>query len=140
MAATHRPVTEADRERAAQLLTHGVGDGRISLSEFDTRVTRAYAATSRDELDAVVGDLTAPAPVTPHRPMTKAKRGYQTALRIELAAWLGVGLLNLIIWAAVSLGVGELVYFWPIWVIGPWGLVVLARSVVGPWRLGPARC
>ncbi|MBX6357157.1 MAG: DUF1707 domain-containing protein, partial [Micromonosporaceae bacterium] len=39
--------------------------------------------------------------------------------------------INVIIWAAVSLGSGDLVYFWPIWVGGPWGAVLLAITISG---------
>jgi hypothetical protein len=33
------------------------------------------------------------------------------------------------IWAATSLAAWEFHYFWPIWVIGPWGAVLLAQTL-----------
>ena len=32
------------------------------------------------------------------------------------------------IWAVTSLASWEFHYFWPIWVIGPWGAVLLAQT------------
>jgi len=36
-----------------------------------------------------------------------------------------------VIWLLVSLSSGELVYFWPMWVAGPWGAVLLATTLSG---------
>jgi len=35
----------------------------------------------------------------------------------------------LVIWAATSLATWEFLYFWPVWVIGPWGAVLLAQTL-----------
>jgi hypothetical protein len=35
------------------------------------------------------------------------------------------------IWATISLASWELQYFWPAWVIGPWGAVLLAQTITG---------
>lgn len=40
-------------------------------------------------------------------------------------------MLCLVIWGLVSLGVGELTYPWPVWVIGPWGLALVFRAATG---------
>ena len=40
----------------------------------------------------------------------------------------------LTVWIATVIGSGGLQYFWPIWVIGPWGSVLLAQTV---GRRGP---
>ena len=37
----------------------------------------------------------------------------------------------LAIWAATSLATWEFLYFWPVWVIGPWGAVLLAPAMPG---------
>jgi hypothetical protein len=39
---------------------------------------------------------------------------------------LGLFLVNVVIWGAISLGTGELIYFWPIWTAIP-----LALALVG---------
>ena len=43
-------------------------------------------------------------------------------------AWLSTSLIVLTIWAVTSLASWEFHYFWPIWVIGPWGAVLLAQT------------
>lgn len=35
------------------------------------------------------------------------------------------------IWAVTSLMSRDLLYFWPGWVAGPWGVVLLARTISG---------
>ena len=35
----------------------------------------------------------------------------------------------LTIWAITSLASWQLLYFWPIWVVGPWGALLLVRSL-----------
>jgi hypothetical protein len=56
------PISDAERERAAELLQHACGDGRLTLEEFTVRVGAVWAADSSDELKRATGDL-APAPV-----------------------------------------------------------------------------
>jgi hypothetical protein len=46
-------------------------------------------------------------------------------------AWLSAVLVNVAVWAAVSVASGHAVYFWPIWVAGPWGALLLARTLSG---------
>jgi hypothetical protein len=35
------------------------------------------------------------------------------------------------IWLIVSVSDGDVRFFWPIWVAGPWGAVLVARTVFG---------
>ncbi|GGK42853.1 DUF1707 SHOCT-like domain-containing protein [Nocardia camponoti] len=130
------PGTRAsDAERnaiVAQLGTH-LADGRLDLAEYELRVDKVYATTTRDELAVVLADL--PALVEPPAPPKPVKR-IPVWQRIEAGSWLGVSLIVLVIWGLVSLSVGELTYFWPMWVIGPWGAVLLFRVVTG-WEAAP---
>jgi hypothetical protein len=50
-------------------------------------------------------------------------------------SWATTSLIVLAIWAATSLASWEFLYFWPVWVIGPWGAVLLAQTLTG--RTGP---
>ena len=56
------PISDADRERAAELLQHACGDGRLTLEEFTVRVGAVWAADSSAELVRATADL-ASAPV-----------------------------------------------------------------------------
>jgi hypothetical protein len=35
----------------------------------------------------------------------------------------------LTVWITTSISSGELLYPWPVWVIGPWGAVLVAQTV-----------
>ncbi|MFJ8084949.1 DUF1707 and DUF4190 domain-containing protein [Streptomyces sp. NPDC096205] len=49
--------SNADRERAVDVLRAGYGEGRLERSEFEKRVERAYGARTVGELALLVADL-----------------------------------------------------------------------------------
>jgi hypothetical protein len=42
-----------------------------------------------------------------------------------------VSAICLVVWIATSLGSGEPLYVWPVWVAGPWGAMLLLGTVAG---------
>ncbi|MEU1982404.1 DUF1707 domain-containing protein [Nocardia sp. NPDC019395] len=122
--------SDAERDRFVQELGRHFGDGRIDLAEYDQRVAEVYRSTTREELKGVLADLPEPASV-PAPAQKPARSRFPIWQRIEGSAWLGASVLVLVIWAAISLGVGAFTYFWPIWVIGPWGAVLAMRAATG---------
>jgi hypothetical protein len=52
-------VRASDRERAlvVERLTRALEHGRLTLAEYDERVTATYAAVLRDELTSLIDDL-----------------------------------------------------------------------------------
>lgn len=48
---------DTDRIQIAQLLAYAAEQGRLQLSEYEDRLTRAYAATTYQELDRLRADL-----------------------------------------------------------------------------------
>ena len=48
---------DTDRIQVAQLLTDAAAQGRLQLSEYEDRLTRAYAAQTYAELDRISADL-----------------------------------------------------------------------------------
>ncbi|WP_280401321.1 DUF1707 SHOCT-like domain-containing protein [Nocardia carnea] len=119
--------SDAERDQYVRELGRHLGDGRIDLAEYDERVAQVYKSATREELKGVLADLPAASPAR-----VAAPRGrFPIWQRIEASAWLGVSVLVLVIWAAISLGVGAFTYFWPIWVIGPWGAVLAVRAATG---------
>ena len=48
---------DTDRIQVAQLLTDAAAQGQLPLSEYEDRLTRAYAAQTYDELERISGDL-----------------------------------------------------------------------------------
>jgi hypothetical protein len=56
------PPSDNERERAAELLQHACGDGRLTLEEFSARVGAVWAAASSQEIERATADL-APTPI-----------------------------------------------------------------------------
>jgi hypothetical protein len=111
--------SDRDREAVVALLNEHTGAGRLSVSEFEERVSSAYAARTLAELDVLLTDLPAAQTV----PVRLWHRGHTSA-------WLATAVICLAIWSLTSLGTGTWLYFWPVWVIGPWGMVILGRLLV----------
>lgn len=117
-------VSDTEREQVATALGQHMALGRLTMSELESRLDAAYAARTRSELDVVSSDLprtegvhkSAQAPETPSR-------------ACSWHPWALTGAICVLVWFATSLAQGHPVDFWPIWVIGPWGIIVLARAV-----------
>jgi hypothetical protein len=143
MADPHPPdpdqrAADVDRQAVAAALGRHLSDGRLTVEEYDERLVRAYAARTYGELGALLADLPAgaaarpaatpaPSPVGARRSGCAAGHG---SARSAWAAWLTTALVVTTIWLAISLtGGGH--PSWPVWVIGPWGAVLLARTLTG---------
>ncbi|WP_420118758.1 DUF1707 SHOCT-like domain-containing protein [Micromonospora sp.] len=53
--------------------------------------------------------------------------------------WLRVAALLTVIWAISSVGSRELLFYWPVWALGPWGVLLLLRTTGGFAGGAPAR-
>jgi len=124
----------ADRERVVAQLNAAFSEGRLDVAELDERVAAAYAAKTLGELVPLTADLPvgqqagrSAAPV-PRADRVPAPGGAPSpAVRwAPVTGALGLFLVNVVIWGAISLGTGELIYFWPIWTAIP-----LALALVG---------
>lgn len=51
------PAADTDRIQLAQLLAYAAEQGRLQMKDYEDRLTRAYAATTYDELDRLREDL-----------------------------------------------------------------------------------
>ncbi|OLM34207.1 DUF1707 domain-containing protein [Pseudonocardia sp. Ae706_Ps2] len=126
-------IGDAERERALERLGRHVGDGRLDLAEFSTRSEQVAAARTASELAAVEADLPRlPRPVDPER----ERRVRRVVLAATWGPWALTAVIVLTIWAAVALGGGG-GYFWPIWVIGPWGALLALGTLTGRSVAGP---
>lgn len=127
--------SDAERDEVVRLLGRHMADGRIDIAEYDQRVARVYRTPTREALTLVLSDLPEPpASAVESTGSGKGSRGWARVpvwQRIEAGAWLSVSVLVLLIWAAISIGVGEFTYFWPFWVIVPWGVVLAFRAATG---------
>jgi hypothetical protein len=126
-----------------------MADGRLTVEEYEERVGRAYAARTYGELAQLTTDLPAPAPpVTPPqprpRPVSTGADGRGSwgpaAYGRPWGSWRRVALIVLAIWLATSIAAGGLIYFWPFWVLIPWGFVLLSHGRRrGPRHYGSGR-
>jgi hypothetical protein len=142
---------DEDRERIATLLGEHHALGRLDADEFNQRLDAAYHAVTLGQLDAIVGDLP-PVHSTPRaalgsvfggrRPSDARTGGFtlprlrpfgelsdaQKVLRVFWVIWTIAVSVNLTVWILVCAGTGQLHYFWPAWVAGPYGAVLLSLS------------
>ncbi|ALE75685.1 hypothetical protein AD006_06690 [Pseudonocardia sp. EC080610-09] len=117
-------IGDDERERAIAQLGRHVGAGRLDLAEFTERSERMAAARTRSELDAVRADL-------PHLPdPERAARVRRTVLAATWGPWAVTAVVCLLIWTAVAVAGGG-GYFWPVWVIGPWGALLALGTLTG---------
>jgi len=58
---------DTDRIQIAQLLSYAAEQGRLQLKDYEERLTKAYAATTYEELDQLRADLQGCSTVNPRR-------------------------------------------------------------------------
>jgi hypothetical protein len=157
----HLRAADTDREAVAAALGTHMAAGRLTLAEYDERLAQAYAARTYGELAELTADLPAPTPAAPRpaesaagaagvaassRPVSM-QCGPVHGLRMSAPvqpwachgqgnehswrAWLTTSVTVLAIYLAISIASWDFHYFWPIWVIGPWGAVLLASRFTG---------
>jgi hypothetical protein len=122
-----------DRERVVAQLNTAFSEGRLDVAELDERVAAAYAAKTLGELVPLTADL--PVGQQAGRPAAPARREDHSPVPVGAPSpavrWapvtgaLGLFLVNVVIWGAISLGTGELIYFWPIWTAIPLALALI---------------
>jgi hypothetical protein len=124
---------DADRQSVADQLKAALDEGRLDLHEYDERLQQAYGAKTYGELAPLLTDLPAAAAPTPLAGQAKAQADHLTR-RWLLHVWssyLPAVAITTAIWLISSVSSQEWLYFWPIWVAGPWGLVMLWQTVGG---------
>jgi len=53
--------------------------------------------------------------------------------------WARLVAITSVIWAVSCVGSGDLEYYWPIWIGGPWGAILLLQTIGGLSNGAPAR-
>ncbi len=149
-------IGDRDREQAVTHLGTAFAEGRLDLAEYDERVASAYGAKTASDLLQLTADLplatrqhpASSAAQAADRPRGATRLGRDAENRpgaaVALPGWVRVAWLtyaaavsiNLVIWLIVSVSNENLMYFWPIWVAGPWGVILVFRTLA--YRMGPA--
>jgi Domain of unknown function (DUF1707) len=131
---------DADRDRVAEILRENYTAGRLDRDELDQRLEAAYAAKTFGDLDRLLLDLPPPPspvqPVSPARAPARPQPGRppdrsrsNTALKAAWGAWATVVGINVVVWLLVSIMNQDWIYPWPVWVAGPWGVVLVVATV-----------
>ena len=128
MPATELRAADTDRTAVAEVLGRALHEGRLTVEEYDTRLAAAYAARTHADLAVLTADLPTPAPEREGKAAVYGSCGGDGDLR---QAWRGYLTVALIVWAVylASSVAGGFGYPWPVWVVGPWGAVLLARTL-----------
>jgi len=135
---------DADRQQIAEQLRAALEEGRLDLSEYDERLQEAYTAKTYADLDRLLADLPGASqvvlPAQPAVPVAPpADRATAAWLRETWGSWGNtLGILTTI-WLITSIASSELAYYWPVWVVGPWGVVLAYQTVSGLAKGEPRR-
>ncbi|MEV4168659.1 MULTISPECIES: DUF1707 SHOCT-like domain-containing protein [unclassified Nonomuraea] len=127
--------SDVDRDRVAAILREHTAQGRITMEEFNERLEELYRSKTYGELAKLTVDLpdvdmrhlparAAPAPAPEQRRM-------HSGMMAAWSAWAVASGINWVIWLIVSITSGDLVYPWPLWVMGPWGVILLMSTIFG---------
>lgn len=127
--------SDSDRDRVAEELREHYADGRLTLEEFHERSDVAYAAKTFGDLAPLTSDLPARVP-KPAEAKPEKRQVLDPDARKRLAAmwgpWLSVSVICFGIWLFTMLASGmDWIYPWPLWVAGPWGIMLLAGTLGG---------
>jgi hypothetical protein len=132
---------DADRQAVADQLRAALDEGRLDLHEYDERLQQAYAAKTYGDLQPLLRDL--PAAAVPalgplsgggglSAPMMGSSADLTRRWLLEVwGSWVPVVGVTSAIWLISCIAAQELNYFWPAWVAGPWGAVLVFVTIAG---------
>jgi hypothetical protein len=139
--------SDADRQEVVERLRGALDEGRLKMDEYLERMGLAYEAVTYGDLvplyrdlpearavakpDAATPPAHAPAPA-PRAEVVKRGgfAGLPTPMKVLWTIWATVVSINVVIWVLVSATTAHLLYPWPLWVAGPWGVVLLGVTAL----------
>ena len=137
--------SDAERQEVVERLRAALDEGRLKMDEYLERMGLAYEAVTYGDLVPLYRDLPAARPVAKREaapppapaPAPRAevvKRGafasLPTPLKVLWTIWATVVSINVVVWVLVSATTAQLIYPWPLWVAGPWGVVLLGVTAL----------
>lgn len=138
---------DADRQQVVDRLRVAMDEGRLTLDEYDERVSKAYASQTYADLKELLTDLPSTTPVSRSQlagvnpilhpqldPMADKKRRRRDRDRRNIkkiwSGWAGMSFVLTGIWFLTELSDGfDELDFWPIWPIGIVALILIARTI-----------
>ncbi len=139
--------SDADRQEVVERLRGALDEGRLKMDEYLERMSLAYEAVTYGDLVPLYRDLpearavakpeaaAPPAPAPAPAPRAEVVRrggfaGLPTPMKVLWTIWATVVSINVVIWVLVSATTAHLLYPWPLWVAGPWGVVLLGVTAL----------
>jgi hypothetical protein len=137
--------SDADRQEVVERLRGALDEGRLKMDEYLERMGLAYEAVTYGDLVPLYRDLpeaghvakpeAAAAPAQAPAPRAEVVKrhgfaGLPTPLKVLWTIWATVVSVNVVVWVLVSATTAHLIYPWPLWVAGPWGVVLLGVSAL----------
>ena len=127
---------DSDRDATAEALREAFAEGRITQEELEQRLDQVHAARTYGELAPITADLPVVTPAPPQGQERDAKAAKRRRdLRAGWASWLGVSAIVNVVWLASWVAGGDSPgYYWPIWVMGPWGAAMVLATLTQKTR------
>lgn len=134
--------SDGDRDKVASVLREHYAQGRLTTEEFDERLEQLYTSKTYGELAVLTSDLpevdlrrlpeTLPPPERARKP--GQGKGQNKGLAAAWGVWATVSGVNWMIWLIIGVTNGfDFPYAWPLWIMGPWGVVLLVTTfLAGP--------
>jgi Domain of unknown function (DUF1707) len=137
--------SDADRQEVVERLRGALDEGRLKMDEYLERMGLAYEAVTYGDLVPLYRDLPEARPLArpqaavPPAPAPAPKAevvrrggfaGLPTPLKVLWTIWGTVVSINVVVWVLVSATTAQLIYPWPLWVAGPWGVVLLGVTAL----------
>jgi hypothetical protein len=137
--------SDADRQEVVERLRGALDEGRLKMDEYLERMGLAYEAVTYGDLVPLYRDLpeakplarpqaaAPPAPAAAPNAQVVRRRGFATLptpLKVLWTIWGTVVSINVVVWVLVSATTAQLIYPWPLWVAGPWGVVLLGVTAL----------
>ena len=117
--------SDAERSLVVDALYAHAAAGRLTVEEMSERTEAAIAARTLGDLRPLLADL----PQAGEPPARVEPAGWTPPWqRTRWAGYVAVVAICVVVWAVTSITAGAALYFWPIWVAGPWGMALLAKT------------
>ncbi|MEV7005441.1 DUF1707 domain-containing protein [Streptosporangium sp. NPDC051022] len=127
--------SDGDRDKVAGVLREHYAQGRLSVEEFDERLEQLYASKTYGELARLTSDLPdvdmrrLPAAPSASPQRRTGRQARNKGLAAVWASWAMASGVNWAIWLIIGVTDGmDFPYPWPLWVMGPWGVVLLVAT------------